>query len=81
MTTEKIKKRGERTQVSVASLLSGLEKMERQRKLAEDRVDDAVAMLRSPDSEGYCLASWQEIADALHLSRQGAQQRYARRGR
>lgn len=49
-------------------------------RLAQQRVDDAVAVLRSPDSNGYCLASWQEIADAIGGTRQGVTAYYRRRG-
>ena len=47
---------------------------------AQRRVDDAIAMLRSPDVDGYCIASWSEIAEALGMTKQGAQQRYNRKG-
>lgn len=39
-------------------------------------IDDAVLALRSPDMDGRCEASWQEVADALGVSRQAAWQMY-----
>lgn len=81
MTTDKDKiQRGSRSARSVASLLSGLKDMEKQRAFAAARVDDAVSILRSPDADGWCLASWQEIADALGITKQGAMARYKRKG-
>lgn len=39
-------------------------------------IDDIVLVLRSPDLEDRCAASWQEIADALGVSRQAAWRMY-----
>lgn len=76
-TAEKV---GRKTKLSVPDLLKGLRALEERRILAARAVDDAVAMLRSPDAEGWCLASWSEVGEALGLSKQAAQQRYSRKG-
>jgi len=47
-----------------------------QRKVLTQWIDDAVLALRSPDIDGRCEASWQEVADALGVSRQAAWQAY-----
>lgn len=39
-------------------------------------IDDLVLALRSPDMDGGCAASWQEIADSLKVSRQAAWRMY-----
>lgn len=73
-------KRGRPTAASVDNMLKGLRAANETLLAAEKRVNDAVSILRSPDVNGYCLASWQEVGDALGVSRQAAQQRYNRRG-
>jgi hypothetical protein len=78
--TGKPEKVGRKTKLSVPDLLKGLSGLEQRRHLASRAVDDAVAVLRSPDSEGYCLASWQDVASALGITKQAAQQRYSRKG-
>lgn len=76
-TSEKV---GRKTALSVPALLKGLADLEERRTLAARAVDDAVSILRSPDSEGWCLASWSEVAAALGITKQAAQQRYGRKG-
>lgn len=78
--TKTDKKRGRPTAASVDNMLKGLRAANETMLAAEKRVHDAVAILRSPDSNGWCLASWQEVGDALGISRQAAQQRYSRKG-
>lgn len=39
-------------------------------------IDDLVLALRSPDMDGRCAASWQEVADALGVTRQAAWRMY-----
>lgn len=43
---------------------------------AQQRVKDAVAMGRASDLDGHCALSWEEIGQALGVSKQAAQQRY-----
>lgn len=46
------------------------------RSAVDDEMTDLVLMLRSPDLVGTCAASWQEVADALGVSRQSAWRMY-----
>lgn len=46
---------------------------------AQRRVDDAVAMGRASDLEGHCALSWQEIGQALGVTKQAAMAKYANR--
>lgn len=41
-----------------------------------DEMTHLVLMLRSPDFEGGCAASWQDVAGALKVSRQAAWRMY-----
>lgn len=41
-----------------------------------NEIDHLVLMLRSPDLHGGCAASWQEVADALGVTRQSAWRSY-----
>lgn len=43
----------------------------------ESEIDGLVAVLKSPDFDGRCLATWTEVGEALGISRQAAQQRYS----
>lgn len=47
---------------------------------AQLRVADAIAVLRTPDMDGYCLASDTAIGEVLGISRQAVQQWCKRRG-
>lgn len=47
-----------------------------QRKMLTQWIDEAVLALRSPDMDGFCEASWQEVADALGVTRQAAWRMY-----
>lgn len=63
-----------------AEALAELAQLEEARAQATLLVDQLVLLLRSPDLDGFCPCSWSEIADALGVTRQAAQQRYGRRG-
>lgn len=56
--------------------LALLQQKAEQRKTLTRWIDDAVLALRSPDMDGRCEASWQEVANALGVSRQAAWQMY-----
>lgn len=45
--------------------------------LTQKEIEDLVAVLRSPDMDGYCEASWSEVGEALGITKQGAQQHYS----
>lgn len=60
--------------------LAQLNKLAMQRRALDDLMNDHVAVLRAADMDGHCEASWQEIGDALGITRQAAQQKFARRG-
>jgi hypothetical protein len=40
-------------------------------------INGLVAMLKSPDLDGRCEATWTEVGNALGITRQAAQQRYS----
>ena len=47
-----------------------------ERRKVNQAIDQLVLTLRSPDLLGRCDASWQEVADALGVSRQAAWRAY-----
>lgn len=53
-------------------------KLVQQRRLAKQEIDALVLLLRSPGLDGACSSSWQDIGDALSITRQAAQQYYDR---
>lgn len=71
---------GPARQRKVRALLAELHAMNVRLENLQTAVNDGVATLRSPDTEGWCLATWDEVGAALGISRQAAQQRYSRRG-
>lgn len=79
-TTEKKKGRGRPPALTVPDMLKGLRAANETALAAQKRVNDAVSILRSPDVNGHCLASWDEVGAALGISKQAAAQRYHRRG-
>jgi hypothetical protein len=56
--------------------------LKRLHKLGEDRrnlqreIDGLVSMLRSPGTDGQCLATWAEVGAALGVTRQTVQEKY-----
>lgn len=60
----------------LAAALKWLSESADRRRLLNQAIDDVVLALRSPDLEGGCAASWQEIADALGVSRQSCWRMY-----
>lgn len=65
---------------ALAKMLDELGRAEVARKKAEQRVADAVGLLRAENLDGSCLGSWEAIAAMLGITRQGAQQRFNRLG-
>lgn len=58
------------------AMLKQLNKAANELRMAEQRVTDAVSMVRAKDLDGFCAASWEDIGHALGTTKQGAQQRY-----
>lgn len=57
-------------------MLSRLAALVARRESLETEIDGLVDLLKSPDMTGQCEATWQEVATALGVTRQAAQQRY-----
>lgn len=56
--------------------LNKLRTLRIKRDLLEREIRDLVAVLRSPDMDGWCEASWADIGKSLDVTKQAAQQRY-----
>ena len=44
---------------------------------AKASIDGLVWLLRRPDEDGSCLATWRQVGEALGVTGQSAQERYA----
>lgn len=64
------------TRYDPLNALNKLAHLAQQRVLLEQQMADLVGVLRSPNTEGYCDASWADIGSAIGTSRQAAQQRF-----
>jgi hypothetical protein len=56
--------------------LSRLAALADQRRHLNQEIDALVLMLRSPDMDGACEASWQEVGEALGVTKQSAHRMY-----
>lgn len=63
--------------MSTQAKLNKLRALALKNKLLHREIADLVAVLRSPDMDGFCEASWAEIGEALDITRQGAQQHFS----
>lgn len=63
-----------------ALLLRDLMKAKTSYDNAVRRLEDAVGICRAPDLDDSCLVSWDDIGRVLGITKQAAQQRFARRG-
>lgn len=64
------------TPTEVTKALKTITRLKDQRAAALAEIDGIIAILRSGDTDGRCLASWVEIGDALGVSKQTVQTRY-----
>jgi len=58
-------------------MLNQLERLAHRRALLEEEIDGLVAMLRSMGLDHQCAATWQQVGDALGVTKQAAQQAYS----
>lgn len=59
---------------------TALEKLRKkgiERRLLDQEIDNLVAVLKTTDLDGCCLATWSEVATVLGVSRQAVQQKYS----
>lgn len=56
--------------------LKELQNLVTRRDNLSKQIDDLVSVLRSPDMNGECEATWTEVAFALGVTRSAAQQKY-----
>jgi len=56
--------------------LERLAELAARRSALEAEIEGVVQLLRSPGMDGHCEATWQEVATALGVTRQAAQQHY-----
>lgn len=56
--------------------LHQLKVAESKRRQLQARIDELVAVLRTPDMDGKTMATWAEVAEPLGITRQSAQARY-----
>lgn len=60
----------------VAAVLKYLSALAESRRNVNREIDGIVLALRSPDLAGGCAASWQELGDALGVSKQAVWRAY-----
>lgn len=56
--------------------LERLARLAQERRDLQTEIDGLVALVRSPDLDGYAAVTLQAVADALGVTRQAVQKRY-----